>query len=144
MEPLLSVRPLVGEPGRFLVQSRTLFCSDTNGCQYSYQHRGDVVAKHASGDACPKCGQGKLEPTDYLVDLTLYAGLGRCACHRWQMHLSPLVSKMTPQEIQVVREADTYVCRHIQAARIFFACEQIDNINRRTWNRHRNRQQEGE
>ncbi len=143
METILAVRPLVGEPGRYYVTSRTLFCSDTHGCKFSYQHKGEALPKHSPGDPCPKCGK-PLETQDYLVDVTLYAGLGKCGCHRWQFHLQPLVAKMSPAEIGLTREADLYRCQHLISALRFFALEQIDNMNRALWRSSRRHQGQGE
>ncbi len=137
MDTILSVKPIPGESGRFFVTSRTLFCADTNGCRFSYQHRGDGCAKFSVGDQCPKCAKAKLETVDYLVDLAEFNGLSRCGCHRWTMYYQPLISRMSPTEILQVRASSDFVCVHIQAARIFFALEQIDNLNRATARRGR-------
>ena len=141
MTTILNVKPIPGEPGRLLVTSRTLFCADTNGCRYSYKPAPDAVAKHSDGDPCPRCGQ-TLETTDYLCDLTLFAGLGRCSCRNWETKIQPAVNTMPPQVLQSVREGDGFRCDHLKAAMRVFALEQIDNLNRATL--RQGRREEGE
>lgn len=131
METILAIRPVPGEPGRFFCTSRTLFCADTHGCRFSYQYKGVSIPNYSVGDACPKCGK-TLETVDYLADLTQFAGLGFCSCHRWQMHLQPIVTKLAPTQLQAVRESDSYRCPHLVAAMRVFALEKIDEQNRAT------------
>lgn len=147
MEQILSVRSVAGEDARFFVTGRTLFCSV---CKYSYQPRPEGQPKHSAGDKCSKEGcAGTMQPHDYLVDLTLYDGIGKCGCHRWQFYLQPLVSKLSQAERLLVRESNEYVCPHIQAALRFFAMEKIDNLNRlerrnRSRHGHADREASGE
>lgn len=131
------IEPVANEVGRYFCRSRSLFCSDPNpsGCRYSYQNKGESGPKHIAGDRCPKCASHDLKHIDYLVDLTLFNGLGKCACDRWTMYLQPLIRKLSAAEQVESRQLTELTCPHVAAVRIYFAMEYIDMIKQAPFRR---------
>ena len=123
-----NVEPVPGEPGRYMVQGRSLFCS---GCKYRY--RGERMV---AGDRCPNCGE-RMEQQRYLVDVVLYDGIGRCGCDSWIFNLQPLINKLTPVQREIARENDSLRCPHGIAALRQFAMDKVDELNRGSNQTHR-------
>lgn len=105
-----------------MVAGRSLFCSS---CKYRY--RGDAVLE---GSDCrdPKCA-GKMVRQQYLVDLTMYDGVGKCCCDKFSFAISPQLKKMTPVERLVIRASDEFRCHHIIAAMRKLSLAVIDKLN---------------
>ena len=121
------IEPVPHEVGRYMVTSKSLFCQDTLHCRFS-------VSNRSSKGVCPQCGL-PLDTIDYLVDLLMNEGLGRCACDHWRYKIQPMVAKLTVAERRQGRRQPELVCQHIAAARVFFCLEYIDRINQAPFER---------
>lgn len=131
MKPILQVRP--GDSlGRYFVQGRSLTCVG------NHTHES---GKLSAGDPCPTCTDPLFHP-EYLCDVTLYTGLGKCGCAHWTYNIQPLLGKMSPDHRFVVRESSEYRCQHLQSAILYFGMQVIDQINAKKT--PANRKDEGE
>jgi hypothetical protein len=129
MHTILKVSPIAGETGRYMVEGRSLACNRP-GCNYAYTPPKDgKPPTHAENDACPRHGcTGVLRPCEYLCDLQMYNGNGKCGCWRWQFQIQPQLNKMPPSGRLIAREGDDLRCAHLIAAMRYFALEFLDRL----------------
>jgi hypothetical protein len=59
----------------------------------------------------------RLADQQYLVDLSCYAGNGKCGCRDFEIHREPKLCRLPPSEWRA--HADTYRCKHIIAAILY-------------------------
>lgn len=71
--------------------------------------------KHREGDACAKCGQGKLRLREHKVDISEYGFSGWCSCEYFEFTCAPELAKLSRSQ----QGAGTHRCQHVWAARDF-------------------------
>ena len=94
---------------RFVIESKRLRC-DKLSCLYSTP----TSANRRKWTRCPRCKEGLLEPTNYIVDISLHDGVGECDCPWWRCRIGPKTVRATR-------------CKHIVAAREFCLNEILAN-----------------
>lgn len=114
----MKVTPYKDEPHTFLVEGRTLVCSNA-GLSGSECRFRSVSKRRKAGDQCPRCKRrgavGSLVPRQHLVDTSALDANGWCACEEFDYDYRPEVERMTLEE----RLQKRLRCPHILAAREF-------------------------
>ena len=107
---MMRAKIIPGEPTRFHVSSNRYGCTE---CDARF-----LIIENSfmgEGQACPKCGKGKIEWRYCLVDIAAFDLAGMCSCEWHQFSVAPKLKAMSKER----RLLNPPRCAHIEYARNF-------------------------
>lgn len=111
----MRIFPIDGERTRYRVESTSLECP---ACAKLFPRLQPKNRDLRIGDACPVCGQGKLDARFHLVDIAVCWPVGKCECESWKYNLLKRIKLIPADKLGSLTHAQIHGlrCSHLETA----------------------------